>query len=181
LALLIALISVSSATIPVFYNLFSTKNAILTASFQGVSNDGISILFSNSGERPGTILNGSIFVGNDTNPPSELESIVPVVSGKPSTIVLPPHSDTLVNFTSVVSAGLKDEYEKAAISDLAKRSDDRRRQQCYVALMPMDYHGDFLNFRIPVDCGLIIGFLCTTRGVTVPNFIPCLPVNRHSD
>jgi hypothetical protein len=55
LALLVALISVLTTAIPVIVGLFTTKNSHLEFSFQGATEDSISVLISNLGSRPGSV------------------------------------------------------------------------------------------------------------------------------
>jgi hypothetical protein len=60
LALLVALLSVSTVAGPVFRDLFITKDSELVASFQELNNEEATFVVSNSGNRPGTV--GEAFV-----------------------------------------------------------------------------------------------------------------------
>jgi predicted nucleic acid-binding Zn ribbon protein len=61
LALLIALIAVLTASIPVLKEAITAKDSHLIFSFQGASDQSISVLVSNQGIRPGTVHFGTVW------------------------------------------------------------------------------------------------------------------------
>ena len=62
LALLVALISVATVAAPVFRDMLTTKDSHLIGSFQGVTDNGAVFVIFNSGNRPGTVGEGSILI-----------------------------------------------------------------------------------------------------------------------
>jgi hypothetical protein len=62
LALMVALLSVATVAVPVFRDLLITKDSYLIGSFQGFSNNEAIFVVSNSGNRPGTVAEASLWV-----------------------------------------------------------------------------------------------------------------------
>jgi hypothetical protein len=104
LSLLVALASVLTVAVPVIYNTLSPKHAKLVFSFQGANWGIVSILVTNSGNRPGSIQNVMhLIITKVTNPPYIAElPLNNAIKGSTAATIIGPGTSTLINLQSTL-------------------------------------------------------------------------------
>jgi hypothetical protein len=120
LSLLVALISVLTASVPILMESLATKNAKLSFTFLSADDQYIVVFVTNAGTRPGTISQVSVIVG---------EGVLQLTTGSPAPIIEPGRS-YLLQFRS-----------PTPIARTSPLIDMWEEGPCSVAMRLIDFHG----------------------------------------
>lgn len=140
LAMMVALVAVTTAAVPVYSQLFGRKSSLL--SFAGISADeeGLSAFVSNSGDRPGLVTGAALRLGNPRMGPGATLDFVVVGDGGGA--VIEPGASVLVRFapTRIRTNGLRegDRLSSASI--------------CTASLRGQEFSGNELENVRPFPC-----------------------------
>jgi hypothetical protein len=145
LALLIALISVTTSLLPVLKNSFASKNSDLQFSYQGANEYAITVFASNLGIRPGSVRSATMKVPKVNNiefflQPFENNTQLPPV-------VIDPGKSLLVNFGN------------GHHNDSATLISFDPKDQCDFKIFHTDFLGNPKSKPLDIKCADVAGFI----------------------
>lgn len=140
LALVVALVSVLTAAAPTVQELITEKNSRLSMNYIGTSNGEVLMATTNAGNRPGTVLEGKIYVGITGNDSGKMTYPLQV---KGERSVAPGALRT----TALIMTVPQPEME----ADLAKVK-ERLTFECSILASAVQFNGQRLDVRFDKPC-----------------------------
>ena len=145
LALLVALISVATVAAPVFRDMLTTKDSHLIGSFQGVTDNGAVFVIFNSGNRPGTVGEGSILIAT---------RMLPVEILARHLLIAPRYREEAFFVDAGQSRIIK--YTRAASESNPPAS---RQLQCAISINLINFSGNGSEPCFESDCSQLLSVL----------------------
>lgn len=148
LALLIALFSVLGVLIPIFQRAFTLENSDMVFSFQWADRSALTLLVSNLGNRPGTVLSGEIQA-----PDGQMYDLANAAKSQ-NPIVLEPTKSRLIKYVIGPQKYLV-EYNLDVLM---------KQDPCELLLVGSDFTGEIWRSRKNVHCFEIADLVAAARG-----------------
>src|SRR5262249_50643423 len=147
LSLLVALVTVSTAAVPVIEDAIKPRNSNLSFSFQGADDYSLAVIASNQGVRPGTVgqsaglsMSGRLHVPLNRYISQQEETRI----GSGVAVIIEPGTSLLINFSGYRPEG---------------KEDDAYSGPCLLRIKRTDFVGKFIEHKIDVDCNQVAPFV----------------------
>jgi hypothetical protein len=146
LSLLVALVSVTTAFVPMVLAALTSKNSSIASSFQSSDVTGVTVLAHNSGTRPGTIRNAIISVSDYGS--------APLTSKHGRSEILEPGTTKLVDLFSAAD----DNFPDVPKGDKSTFQGSFGKRKCSLAILGADFHGKPTKDLFDIECAPLVDF-----------------------
>jgi hypothetical protein len=157
LSLLVALITVLTAAIPVVRDAITPRDSGLTASFQGADRNGVYVLVSNDGIRPGSVKFGDWHVTSSDKPAGNLFGISFVISlpQAASDQVVEPGKSKVFSFVPIPT------YTEP-VGPLPQIFNDLRNKKCFFRVIFLSFKAERQEKEFEITCASVSDILKLT-------------------